>query len=140
MGVRTVTETFDDLDGKAGEDVTERTFTLDGIRYRVDLSERNWQALCRSMKRYVDAATRVGGHTNGHVHVGKLNPPATTRAANYLDSEERIECKAWLESVGRADEWPIRGWPKTSVVQDWRDYKRLIATPPGLVHTTETGK
>ncbi|MET0450644.1 MAG: Lsr2 family protein [Mycobacterium sp.] len=58
MAKRTVVEWIDDIDGSAAAETV--TFTIDGSRYEIDLSEENAAKLRKAMKRWVEAARRSG--------------------------------------------------------------------------------
>ena len=59
MAQRTVIELTDDLDGS--EAVETIHFSLQGVEYEIDLSERNAEKLRKALARYIDAGRKVGG-------------------------------------------------------------------------------
>lgn len=62
MASRTVTTLIDDLSGKdVSGDGRRVAFSLDGIDYQIDLSEKNQMRLQKALGPFISAATRVGG-------------------------------------------------------------------------------
>ncbi|NEC21207.1 histone-like nucleoid-structuring protein Lsr2 [Streptomyces parvus] len=58
MAQKIVTTLIDDLTGEEGEDVTNRTFALDGIEYEIDLDKANSAKLTKDLKPYVEAGRK----------------------------------------------------------------------------------
>jgi hypothetical protein len=50
---------LDDLDGKAADETVQ--FALDGVRYEIDLSEKNAKKLRSAFQPWVTAGRRTGG-------------------------------------------------------------------------------
>ncbi|WP_156758636.1 histone-like nucleoid-structuring protein Lsr2 [Actinokineospora pegani] len=61
MAQKTIVQLFDDLDGSPGEDIRPIEFSLDGVHYEIDLSERNASRLREELAEFVNAARRTGG-------------------------------------------------------------------------------
>jgi hypothetical protein len=55
---KTVVEWVDDIDGSAASETV--TFTVDGSRYEIDLSEKNAAKLRAVMSRWIEASRRSG--------------------------------------------------------------------------------
>ncbi|WP_199512154.1 histone-like nucleoid-structuring protein Lsr2 [Nucisporomicrobium flavum] len=58
MARQVVTTLIDDMDGSQADRTVE--FGLDGVRYTIDLSEKNAGKLRKALDVYLAAATRVG--------------------------------------------------------------------------------
>lgn len=59
MSKRVVVSLVDDFDGKAADETLY--FSLDGVRYEIDLSKKNAQKLRGDMQRWVKAGRRIRG-------------------------------------------------------------------------------
>ena len=59
MARKTVVEWVDDIDGSAASETV--TFTIDGSRYEIDLSEKNAKKMREGLRPWVDAGQRIGG-------------------------------------------------------------------------------
>lgn len=59
MAKKTIVQLTDDLDGSKADKTL--SFSLDGVSYEIDLSEKNFAALEKTFAKYVEAARRVGG-------------------------------------------------------------------------------
>lgn len=57
MATKTFIQTIDDLTGEP--DATARTFGLDGVSYRIDLTDANYERLTAFLQPYIDKATRL---------------------------------------------------------------------------------
>ncbi len=53
----------DDMDGGSADETV--SFSLDGIAYEIDLSDKNAAAFRDSLAQYVGVARRVGGRSSG---------------------------------------------------------------------------
>lgn len=62
MAQRTQVTMVDDHDGTESDDVKTRHFGMDGIQYEVDLSDANWDELCRTVAAYVASARKLTNH------------------------------------------------------------------------------
>jgi hypothetical protein len=58
MAKNTAVRLLDDLDGRAAKETVR--FSLDGMRYEIDLSERNAKKLRGILRRYIDNGRRNG--------------------------------------------------------------------------------
>jgi acyl-CoA synthetase (NDP forming) len=69
---RTVTvRLIDDLDHESAADETV-TFTLDGVKYEIDLSAVNAKQLRVNLQPWIDASRRVGGQKRRLAHSGSV--------------------------------------------------------------------
>jgi Lsr2 len=90
---RTVHVLIDDLDG--GEADETITFGVDGVRYEIDLSEKNATKMRGALARYIEAGTRIGraGATAGRV-------AARGRAAATVDRDQNKAIREWAQGKG----------------------------------------
>lgn len=78
----------DDLDGgKADETVT---FSLDGIDYEIDLSNKNAAKLRGQLAKFVEAARRTGGRTKRK----------KTAGATAKNREHTVAIREWARAQG----------------------------------------
>jgi hypothetical protein len=56
---KTIVEWVDDIDGTAASETV--TFTIDGSRYEIDLSEENAEKLRSTLSGWIDASRRMRG-------------------------------------------------------------------------------
>ncbi|PWW54857.1 histone-like nucleoid-structuring protein Lsr2 [Actinokineospora spheciospongiae] len=61
MAQKTIVQLFDDLDGSTGDDIRSVEFSLDGVRYEIDLNESNASRLRDELAEFIEAARRTGG-------------------------------------------------------------------------------
>lgn len=61
MATKVLTQITDDLDGS--DDASTIAFSVDGVTYEIDLSERNAKKLHAAVRPYVEAGRRVAGRT-----------------------------------------------------------------------------
>jgi hypothetical protein len=103
MAQRTTVVLVDDLDGielPEGQGQTIR-FSLDGTSYEIDLSKKNADMLRRDVKRYTEAARRVGRQV--------------ARGAPAVARKNTADIRAWAKANGH--EINDRGRIPTSVVE-----------------------
>jgi hypothetical protein len=94
MAQRTVILFEDDLDG--GEAAGTVRFSLDGVEYEIDLSEKNAAALRAAIDPYVRAGRRIGGRrvispSVPRVHIG---------AATKTDPAQLAAIRDWARRRG----------------------------------------
>lgn len=83
---------IDDLDGgKADETLA---FSLDGVSYEIDLSDKNAAKLRDSLAGYIDKARKVGGKAGAR---GRGRSTGTARKAS---SAKTGEIRAWAKANG----------------------------------------
>lgn len=80
MARKTVVEWVDDIDGTAASETV--TFTIDGSRYEIDLSEKNATKLRDVMRRWIDASRR-SGHRRASGSAAKQDPAESTKARKW---------------------------------------------------------
>src|ERR1700677_2328115 len=68
MSIRNVVLFTDDTTGETGDDVSTRRFSLDGQEWEIELSEANWEKLCKIVKPFTDAARKPKGNTPPRRH------------------------------------------------------------------------
>ncbi|MEH0110682.1 Lsr2 family protein [Tersicoccus sp. MR15.9] len=71
MSRHTQIEIVDDLDGSPAEKTI--TFTVDGARYEIDLSEANAAAFTDALSPYLKAARKTGRRTSSRSRVSSTN-------------------------------------------------------------------
>jgi hypothetical protein len=77
---KTVVEWVDDIDGTAAAETV--TFTIDGSRYEIDLSEKNAAKLRDAMSGWIDASRR-SGHRRARGGHAKHDPSESTNARKW---------------------------------------------------------
>lgn len=103
MAKKTVVEWVDDIDGTAASETV--TFTIDGSRYEIDLSEKNAAKLRKTMSGWIDASRRSSNRRT------KSAPPKT-------DSSESTKARKWAQDNG-LDVGP-RGRLRSEVIDAYR--------------------
>jgi hypothetical protein len=101
---KTVVEWVDDIDGTAASETV--TFTIDGSRYEIDLSEKNAAKLRKTMSGWIEASRRSSNRR--------------TRAAQQPknDSSESTKARKWAMDNG-LDVGP-RGRLRSEVIDAYR--------------------
>ncbi|QKV79894.1 Lsr2 family protein [Amycolatopsis sp. Hca4] len=89
MAQKVSVEILDDIDGSAAAQTVQ--FSLDGVTFEIDLSDRNAAALRDELARYIGAARRVGGRK---VRV------ATGQSTTASDRERNQRIRAWANENG----------------------------------------
>jgi hypothetical protein len=77
---KTIVEWVDDIDGTAADETV--TFTLDGSRYEIDLSDENAAKLRETMSGWIDASRRSGQRKARGTAV-KQDPAESTKARKW---------------------------------------------------------
>jgi predicted Rdx family selenoprotein len=96
MAQRVITELVDDLDGTAlaegkGETVA---FSIDGVEYNIDLSDKNAAKLRKAVQPYIDAGRKVGGQTRRRRSGSKGSSNGDAQAIREWAAENGIELSA----------------------------------------------
>ncbi|WP_410573851.1 histone-like nucleoid-structuring protein Lsr2 [Amycolatopsis sp. cmx-4-61] len=89
MAQKVSVEILDDLDGSTAAQTVQ--FSLDGVTFEIDLSDRNASALRHELARYIGAGRRVGGRK---VRV------ATGQSTTAADRERNQRIRAWANANG----------------------------------------
>lgn len=108
MATKETVITVDDISGNPA--VTTKKFALDGVRYEIDLDADNLAYLEDLLKKYVDAARRVGGR--------KTTPKSVTEAPAQSNPDDfKGKVRAWagangytVASVGRLSNKVIQAY------------------------------
>jgi hypothetical protein len=77
---KTIVEWIDDLDGTAAAETV--TFTIDGSRFEIDLSEKNAAKLRGAMSGWIDAGRRLGHH-RARASQPARDPAESTKARKW---------------------------------------------------------
>jgi hypothetical protein len=77
---KTVVQWVDDIDGTAASETV--TFTIDGSRYEIDLSEKNAAKLRNAMSGWIDASRR-SGNRRSRAGQAKQDPSESTKARKW---------------------------------------------------------
>ena len=80
MAKKTVVEWVDDIDGTAASETV--TFTIDGSRYEIDLSEKNAAKLRKAMGGWIEASRR-SGNRKARGGQAKHDPSESTKARKW---------------------------------------------------------
>jgi hypothetical protein len=92
LATKTVVSLTDDLDGS--EATTTFQFTVDGVDYRIDLSDANARKFEKAMAKYTDVATRLGRSTGRG---------AAARSGASARREDTAAIRQWAAANG----WPV---------------------------------
>jgi hypothetical protein len=123
MAQKTVILFEDDLDG--GEAAGTVRFSLDGVEYEIDLSEKNAAKLRAAFHPYVEAGRRIGGRTTT---ARSARPPAGA-ATTRTDPAQLAAIRVWAR--GRGLEVKNRGrLPRDIMVQYNADAATAQIEPP----------
>ena len=88
MAKKTIVQLTDDLDGSKADKTV--SFSLDGVSYEIDLSQKNASALEKAFSKYISAARRTSGRaTAGHGRAKRTKVNADPKAV-----------RAWAASNG----------------------------------------
>ncbi len=93
MAKRIITRLTDDLDGSDADRTVE--FSLDGVNYTIDLSEKNAGKLRKSLDPFLAAGTRVG---RSRVH--RKATRGGRAAAPVINREKNQAIRDWANSNG----------------------------------------
>ncbi len=89
MAQKVSVEILDDIDGSTAAQTVQ--FSLDGVTFEIDLSDRNASALRHELARYIGAGRRIGGRK---VRV------ATGQPTTASDRERNQQIRAWANANG----------------------------------------
>jgi nucleoid-associated protein Lsr2 len=81
----------DDLDG-SDSDVSTVSFTVDGIRYAIDLSSKNQKKFREALAPYIDGAQKIGGRTTRRT--------SSRRQTAKSDKQVLADIRAWARAEG----------------------------------------
>ncbi|UQX89738.1 Lsr2 family protein [Jatrophihabitans telluris] len=84
---------MDDIDGTEG-DVSSVEFALEGVQYRIDLSEKNAEKLRKALASYIDSAEKIGGRRSA------VRPVVVQ--SGKRSKEELQAIREWARSSGYA--------------------------------------
>jgi rRNA processing protein Krr1/Pno1 len=115
MATRLVIERFDDLDGS--KDATIVQFSLDSVKYKIDLSEEHKDELYQLLARYIAAARKVTGKKKSV----KAQPSTRTQDTSLFASTKDV--RAWAR--GLTPDELIRFMGSRSGYTKVRDHGRL---------------
>ncbi|WP_156755280.1 histone-like nucleoid-structuring protein Lsr2 [Actinokineospora pegani] len=115
MAQKTIVQLFDDLDGSTGDDIRSVEFSLDGVRYEIDLTEANANRLRDELAEYIDAARRTGGRIKRNAA-----PAAVAKAGGEARSKEQTKAiRDWARQNGH--EISERGRIPSAVVEAFEE-------------------
>ncbi len=93
MAKKVTVTLVDDFDGEGPADETVE-FSIDGVTYEIDLSNKNAKKLRDEFKQWMDAGRRVGGRRRGR-------PGAPVRAGRgSIDREQSAAIRDWARRNG----------------------------------------
>lgn len=111
MGKRVIVEHYDDLEPELAAD-TERLFAVNGIHYRIDLSNKNAAKFDKDMEKWVTAAERVSKPSEGTRRRGRASRPGADAGLPLG------EIRAWAKDNGY--EISDRGRVAAEIVRAWK--------------------
>lgn len=111
MGKRVTVTLFDDLEPEIEAD-SEREFTVEGVEYHLDLSEKNAKQFDKDMEKWLNVATRVG-KSGGTARKRNRVTHSTGEPGLPLG-----EIRAWAQANGY--EVSDRGRVSAEVVRAWK--------------------
>ena len=107
MARKVLTVLQDDLDGSNAKETVQ--FSLDGVAYEIDLSERNANRLRNSLSDFITHGRRVGGRARRGTGSAK---------ARSFDGIDNKAVRVWAKSAGI--ELSTRGRIPADVVEQYR--------------------
>jgi nucleoid-associated protein Lsr2 len=110
-----ITKLVDDLDGGEADRTIE--FSLDGVNYTIDLSERNAGKLRKALDPYLEAGTRIG-----RSYVSGRSSRATPSTAHTSDRQRNQAIREWAAENGH--EVSERGRIPSTVVEAYAAARR----------------
>ncbi|MBT2510959.1 Lsr2 family protein [Streptomyces sp. ISL-98] len=87
MVQRTVTIYTDDLTGAEGEGIATHAFSLDGIKYEVDLGPDNYQKLLDALGPFMGAGRKVGGGARRTAKRGQSGGPDAAKIREWAKTQ-----------------------------------------------------
>jgi hypothetical protein len=108
MAKQIVTLLTDDIDGSKADRTVE--FSIDGISYTIDLSEKNAGKLRKALDPYLAAASRIGRSSTARI-TSRGSAPAPSRA----NRDQNQAIREWANKNGY--EVSERGRIPTSIVE-----------------------
>ncbi len=109
MASKTTVLLIDDLDGKDADETIE--FSLDGVVYEIDLSDKNAQKLRNAFAPFAEAGRKIGRRASG---VAKK----TAKPAAQFDSSDRLALKAFAKK-NKLGDVADRGRISQTIVDAW---------------------
>lgn len=95
MAEKVTVDLVDDLDGDSADETVE--FALDGVEYRIDLSNDNAIALRDTLSDYIENGRRKGGRKKQGRRPGRGTAPG---AAAGADREQNQAIRKWARKRG----------------------------------------
>jgi hypothetical protein len=108
MAKQIVTLLTDDIDGSKADRTVE--FSIDGVSYTIDLSDKNAGKLRKALDPYLAAASRIGRSSTPRI-VGRNPAPAPSRA----NRDQNQAIREWANKNGY--EVSERGRIPSSIVE-----------------------
>ena len=108
MAKQIVTLLTDDIDGSKADRTVE--FSIDGVSYTIDLSDKNAGKLRKALDPYLAAASRIGRSSTQRI-TGRTPAPAPSRA----NRDQNQAIREWANKNGY--EVSERGRIPTSIVE-----------------------
>ena len=118
MAQKTIVTVVDDLTGEESDEIHSVEFTLDGVGYVIDLTDKNAQQLRDALSAYVAAARRVGGRQRGRGRQPRSASGARASSSGYNRETQRA-IRQWARQHGHTVS--DRGRLPASVVKAWED-------------------
>ena len=115
MAKQIVTLLTDDIDGSKADRTVE--FSIDGVSYTIDLSDKNAGKLRKALDPYLAAASRIGRSSTPRI-VGRNPAPAPSRANR--DQNQAIREWAHTKGIAVSD----RGRIKQEIVDRYKAESR----------------
>lgn len=97
MAKQIITQITDDLDGSDAHETVH--FSIDGVGYEIDLSDKNASEFRKFLNRYQDAGTRTGKIAYGqHAQVARYGQSKAPSAG--LNREQNQKIRTWAAENG----------------------------------------
>ena len=98
MAQRTIVQLVSDLSGdelQAGEGRTVE-FSVDGVSYTIDLTDKEAAAFDKALAMYIEHATKTGGGSAG----GRKRSPSGGTSGSGRSKDELANIRAWAQANG----------------------------------------
>ena len=108
MAKQIVTLLTDDIDGSKADRTVE--FSIDGVSYTIDLSDKNAGKLRKALDPYLAAASRIGRNSTA-----RITPRSAAPAPSRANRDQNQAIREWANKNGY--EVSERGRIPTSIVE-----------------------
>ncbi len=118
MAQKTIVTVVDDLTGEESDEISTVEFTLDGVGYMIDLTDKNAQEMRNALSAYLAVARRTGGRQRGRGRQHSSGSSTRSSSSGYNRETQRA-IRQWAKRQGHTVS--DRGRLPASIVKAWED-------------------